>query len=381
MNDSPMKILVLNHEYPPIGGGGGQACLHIVEELAKRGDEITVITAHFRDHPREERSGNMRIIRVPSLRRQPFRIGFTGMGVYIISAILAGLKVIRLWKPELIHVHFAVPAGVSALILHYLTRTPYLLTSHLGDVPGGVPEKTSGWFRLVFPFTKPVWRKAARIVAVSSFTASLVQEHYHVLPKIIPNGIDLSAISHEIHTHNPPRIVFAGRFMPQKNLLTFIDVLESVRDLDWTCSMLGDGPLFPEVVDKIKAIGLSDRVTLPGWVSTETIISLFKESDILLMPSLSEGLSVVGVQALMAGLAIVANNVGGFADLVETDHNGILAELGDTQTLKDGLRKYLSSPHLLQQARMASLGIARKFDITNVVDQYKILFSDILNGG
>lgn len=372
-----MKVLVFNHEYPPIGGGGGQACKDIAEELAGRGHEITLITAHYQDLPKEEISSGIKIVRVPSLRKYPFRIGFTGMGMYIITSILTGLKVIRQWKPDLIHVHFAVPAGVSACVLHFLTRTPYVLTAHLGDVPGGVPEKTSGWFRWVFPFTIPVWRNAAHIAAVSEFTASLARKHYQVEPEIIPNGMKIEAVDGNIEVNHPARIAFAGRFMPQKNLFTFIDILNSVRDLEWNCSMLGDGPLYQQVVERISEIGLSERFTLPGWVKTEEVISCFKQSDILLMPSLSEGLSVVGVQALAAGLAIVANNVGGFSDLVDAGQNGILVEPGDVETLKDGLRRYLSSPELLRNARLSSLTVARKFDIKLIADKYEAIFNHI----
>lgn len=374
-----MRLLVLNHEYPPVGGGGGQACKDIIDELALRGHEITLVTAHFGDLPKTEIIGNIRIIRVPSLRKLAFRVGIAGMSAYILASIFAGLMVIRQWKPDLIHVHFAVPAGITACVLHSLTRIPYVLTAHLGDVPGGVPEKTNRWFRWVFPFTVPVWKNAARITSVSEFTASLARKHYHVDPVIIPNGMRINPEKRKVIVNHPPRIAFAGRFMPQKNLFAFIDIMDSVRDLEWNCSMLGDGPLYHPVVDRIKELGLSDRFSLPGWVKTDQVLSCFEQSDILLMPSLSEGLSVVGVQALSAGLVIIANNVGGFSDLVEGTRNGILAEPGDLLKLKEGLRSYLSSPELLLKIRKESLSVVRKFDIVNIVDKYEDVFKDCYN--
>ncbi len=141
--------------------------------------------------------------------------------------------------------------------------------------------------------------------------------------------------------------------------------------------MLGDGPLYQPVKARITELGLTDRFSLPGWVNTDEVISCFKQSDILLMPSLSEGLSVVGVQALAAGLAIVANNVGGFTDLVEAGQNGVLAEAGDAQALKDAIRMYLSTPDLLLKARHASLVAARKFDIQNIADRYETIFNKL----
>lgn len=373
-----MRILVLNHEYPPIGGGGGQACKDIIEELLQRGYEITLITAHYKGLPKDETAGNLRIIRLPSMRKYPFRVGLLGMGAFILRSIFAGLKVIHRWKPQLIHVHFAVPAGFAAYMLHQITRMPYILTVHLGDVPGGVPEKTGRWFRWIFPFTKPIWKHAAAVAAVSEFTASLAEKNYHVTPQVIPNGIRLNAADQIMEPHNPPVIAFAGRFMAQKNLLVFVDILNSVKDLDWKCVMMGDGPLYQQVKAHINGLGLADRFTLPGWVDTKTVLATFGKSDILLMPSLSEGLSVVGVQALAAGLAIVAYNVGGFVDLVQQNKNGILASPGDIEALEDGIRNYLSSQDLLLQARRNSQKLASRFDINVICDEYEALIKRVI---
>ncbi len=186
-----MRILILNHEYPPVGGGGGQAAQDIAKELTRRGHEITILTAHLKGLSRDEVVDNIHILRVPSLRKYPYRAGFLTMGVYILAAIGTGFHLIRRWQPDIIHVHFAVPAGAAAWILARLTGIPYVLTAHLGDIPGGVPEKTAKWFRWVLPFTKPVWQEAACITTVSEFTRSLIRQHYPVNPIVIPNGIDL----------------------------------------------------------------------------------------------------------------------------------------------------------------------------------------------
>lgn len=373
-----MRILVLNHEYPPIGGGGGQSCKEIVEELAQRGHEIVVLTSSIKGGHKEESSTNVRVVRVASLRRYQYQVGFLGMAAFIVVSILKGFSIIKSWRPELFHVHFAVPAGISAMILHFFTGIPYLLTTHLGDVPGGVPDKTAKWFRWVFPFTIPVWKNAAKIVAVSEFTSALAIKNYRVSPIVIPNGIKLEMRENEvIKLNDPPVVIFAGRFVPQKNLSALLKILYSVRDLKWKCVMLGDGPLFQDIKFQIKSLGFSDRFQLCGWVSQNEVSSNLKKSDILLMPSLSEGLSVVGIQALAAGLAILANNVGGFCDLVFNNQNGFLASTQDTNSLSNALREYLSEPEKLLNARLSSLEIVKRFNIKNVVNHYENAFFSI----
>src|SRR3990172_5247603 len=136
-----MRILILIHEFPPVGGGGGQAAYAIARELIGRGHEITIITALLKGLPREDILDGIHILRLPSMRKQGTRVGFLSMGIYILASLIAGYRLIRRWHPDLVHVHFAVPAGVTGWILSRLSRVPYVLTAHLGDVPGGVPEK------------------------------------------------------------------------------------------------------------------------------------------------------------------------------------------------------------------------------------------------
>jgi L-malate glycosyltransferase len=375
-----MRILILSHEYPPIGGGGGQAAQDIAQELTSRGHEITILTAHLKGLPRDELVENIRVLRLHSMRRHPYRASFLEMGAYVLAAIRAGIPLIRRWRPDLIHVHFAVPAGAAAWILAQLTAVPYVLTAHLGDIPGGVPEKTGGWFRWVFPFTKPIWRNAARVTTVSEYTRTLICQHYPLDPIVIPNGINIKIVKPDgLSIHNPPAVVFAGRFMPQKNLIGLVKTLALVRDIPWKCSLLGNGPLFEEVKHCISSHGLDERFDLPGWVTTEQVLDKMAQSDLLFMPSLSEGLPVVGLQALAMGLAIVASRVGGNVDLVDQGNNGFLADPGDLESLSTALRSLLNDREALQKARQASRAMAERFDIRSVVDQYEAIFREIVS--
>jgi glycosyltransferase involved in cell wall biosynthesis len=374
-----MRILTLNHEYPPLGGGGGKACQDVAKELSSRGHELVILTSHFGDLPKTESFPNLKVVRIPVARRNEFQAGLFTMGLYILEATICGLRLIRSWKPALIHVHFAVPAGVTAFLLHRLTGTPYLLTTHLGDIPGGSPQKTDKWFRWIFPFTRPVWRNATKITTVSAFTASLAKDQYGVTPEVIPNGIPVRKLL-PINLQDPPVIFFAGRFVPQKNLGVFLDVLESIRDLHWKCIMLGDGPLRQKITARIAESGLDNRFHIAGWVTPEQVKNEMDQSDILFMPSLIEGLPVVGVQALEAGLAIVASSVGGFTDLVEQNRNGALHSPTDLAGMKQSLTKLLSDKSALLAARIASREIITKFDIRRITSKYESLMIEVIQG-
>jgi glycosyltransferase involved in cell wall biosynthesis len=320
----------------------------------------------------------MRVVRVPSLRREAFRADLRAMGGFVLSGLWAGYRLIKGWRPDWIHVHFAVPAGALAWALSKLTGIPYVMTVHLGDVPGGVPEKTGGWFKWVKPFTRPIWRDAKKVVAVSQFTRGLALEHYRREIQVIPNGVDLSLLGQpEIRVHEPPRIVFAGRLMEQKNPLQIVRTLSELKDLSWGCLLIGDGPLLPEVQRAIAEQGLQERLTLTGWVTPEEVLDCFGKSDILFMPSLSEGLPVVGVQALAKGLAIVASKIGGFVDIVDDGVNGYLVELTGPSDFSSRLRYLLSDQARLIRFREASLKKAVYFDIGFIAEQYERIFMEL----
>jgi glycosyltransferase involved in cell wall biosynthesis len=374
-----MRILVLNHEFPPVGGGGGRAAESICQTLAKRGHDIKVLTSHFKDLPREEQRDGYHIIRIPTLRTQPFRASFLSMVIYVLAGLWAGLRLVRLFHPDVIHVHFAVPAGALAWMLSRLTRVPYVLTAHLGDVPGGVPEKTSDWFPWIFPITRWIWRDASARVAVSEYTRSLALKHYNEEVLVIPNGIDVDGDNQvSIRVNDPPVIVFAGRFMEQKSPLQVIQTLNEIKAIPWKCVMIGDGPLMPAVKKSITELGMEDRFVLTGWITPEEVMNWFGKSDILFMPSLSEGLPVVGVQALSKGLAIVASRVGGFVDLVDENQNGYLIELGNNEGFKTKLQELLQNPSRLLSLRQASLKKANSFEINQIAEQYEKILIEIL---
>jgi len=374
-----MKILVLIHEFPPVGGGGGRVARDIACGLAEHGHEVRVLTAQLEGLPLIEDIAGVRVERIGIRRQTAFRASLFEMANFNLAAVLAGRRIIKTWQPDMIHAHFAVPAGAAAFVLSKLSGIPYVLTAHLGDVPGAVPEKTDRWFKWIYPLTPPIWRNAARVVAVSEFTRQMARQHYAVPMEVIPNGVDLGALPVSLQQASgatcPVRLVFAGRFMEQKNPADLIQALAQLKDLSWQCAMLGDGPLLESIRASVTASGLSERFWLPGWVTPDQVLSEFARSDLLVLPSRSEGLSVVGVQALGMGLAMLLSDAGGNLELVRDGENGFLFPVGDVAALTDRLSRLLKNPSMLQSAQAKSREMAKKFDLPAIISQYERIFS------
>jgi len=370
-----MRILVLIHEYPPVGGGGGKVAEDIAEGLVKRGHDVHIITAHLKGLPLKENRSGVQVIRLRSGRKFAYKATFSAMLFFIFAGFWSAMAEIRNWKPDIIHVHFAVPAGVLGWCLSIFTKVPYILTAHLGDVPGGVPEKTDKWFRWVAPFTPPIWNRAKRVVAVSAFTKNLAMLHYPVPIQVIPNGVSRTEFDPGlISIKEQPVIIFAGRIVPQKNPIQVSRSLSSIKDLEWHAVIIGDGSMKSEMESEVLRLDIYDRITFTGWITPDQVHEWFAKGDILFMPSFSEGLPVVGVQALSMGLAFVVGKVGGFIDLVEGGKNGFLHLPTERDKFSRSLRVLLEDHEKLYKFRLRSREISKKYDLDGIVEKYEKIF-------
>lgn len=374
-----MKILVLIHEFPPIGGGGGPIARDLSLQWVKAGHQVRVVTARFGDLPHRENIDGLDVVRLDCHRTESFRAKMKAMIGYVSAASRYCLFECKDFHPDLIHVHFAVPNGPAAMIAAKKMKVPYVITAHLGDIPGASPEKTKKWFQYIQPFTPPIWKNAARVIAVSEFSRAMALKSYNVPIDVIPNGIDYEKIRNpEIVKHDVPEIVFAGRFVPQKNIAQIINTLAEVRDLSWHATLIGDGQDKDMLTALCEKKGLRDRIDFPGWKTPEEVIGIFQHSDILFMPSRSEGLPVTGIQGMASGLALLLSNAGGNPEIISEGVNGYIQDPEDTETYTNNLRLLLTNSDRLLKMRKASLDLAASFDIRKTAADYLKVFREAI---
>lgn len=239
-----------------------------------------------------------------------------------------------------------------------------------------MPEQTGNLFRWIKPFTVPIWRDAAATTAVSSFVAGLASNAYGVSPRIILNGTILPA-PRELKPVPSPRLLFVGRMSIQKDPLTIVRALARLKDLPWSCVMIGEGPLASDLSKEILREGLQGRIELRGWLSSEEVSAAMRESEILLIPSLSEGLPMVAVEALANGLAIAGSRIGGLADVLQEGVNGTAFDLASGPAgFAEAMRPLLTDPERLESARRASLKLSRGFDLGLSLDAYEVVLKE-----
>ena len=115
-----MRILIINSEFPPLGGGAGNASANLAQRFAAGGQEVTVLTSGFASLPRDSEQDGYRIIRLPTLRRKADRSGALEQAIFILSGALGAVRLLRHWKPEVMLAFFGAPAGVVSLLVHQI---------------------------------------------------------------------------------------------------------------------------------------------------------------------------------------------------------------------------------------------------------------------
>jgi len=373
------KILVITHEYPPIGGGGGKVIQDLCDGISSDNYLFYILTAHYDDLPGIEKKEFLVIERLHTLRREAYRASLPAMFCFVWKSFWRALRLIRTWQPDLIHAHFAVPGGASAALASILTKTQLILTIHGGDVPGGAPQKTDRWFQFIKPFSGYIWKHAKKIIAVSEDSRQLALSHYDVEIAVIPNGIDRKPFDqNNSNPHKPPHILFVGRFSPEKNATALPEILKDLLAYEWVCTMIGDGPQLGQLKERIQKYNLNQRIHLEGWLQQEEVNQILCKGDILILPSLRESMPMVGLQALAAGNALVMSNVGACPEMVEVEKNGYLIEPGYIKEFSQAVEYLLASPDKLAGFKQHSKTLSIKFDIQTVLENYRSAYQDVL---
>lgn len=195
---------------------------------------------------------------------------------------------------------------------------------------------------------------ADRMVVLSDewrdFYSSIFPEEKIV---VIHNAVDLP--QNAIQEYDHPNILFLGRVGDRKGTFDLLDVFSQLSAAfpDAHLYIGGDGEV-QKARDIVKEKGLSDRVSLEGWIGKERQEGLYRLCDIFTLPSYNEGLPMAVLEAMAHGAAVVTTDVGGLPQLVHSGENGIIVHPGDTSALREALETLLASAQ--ERRRMGTAG-------------------------
>ncbi|MGH9644393.1 MAG: glycosyltransferase family 4 protein [Terriglobales bacterium] len=372
-----MRILFLNYEYPPLGGGGGVVMAALARTLARRHD-VTVITSRAAGLAAEGLDGGARLARVPVLfRRQLAVANLPSMLAYLPAGLLKGLQLGRGRRFDVINTHFAVPTGPLGNWLSRWLRIPNVLSVHGGDLFD--PSKMSSPHRhaLLRAVVARVLRSADTVVAQSHDTARNVARIYRVdrSVELIPLGIERpppcgAAQRKEFDIPDHAFVmVTAGRIVARKASTQLVDTLAAVSGA--VLLVVGDGPQASELMQRAAERGVTDRIRMLGYVADEVKHRAYQVADIFVSTSQHEGFGLVFLEAMAFGLPIVCYDRGGQTDFLSTPATGHVVPLNDLGAFNEAVRALRESPQRRAEIRRGNLLKVEDYFIEQCAEQYE----------
>jgi glycosyltransferase involved in cell wall biosynthesis len=374
-----MRILILNSEYPPVGGGAGNASENIARCLAGMDHEVIVITSRFGILPHTEQNKNLTVYRIPALRRRLDRSGPLELLIFILSTSFSSLSLIPRFRPKAILAFLGVPSGAVAYFIKIVFKIPYIVSLRGGDVPGFRPYDFGMYHKLISPFLRIIWKYASAVVANSSGLCDLALafDSRFDIP-IIPNGVDLELYVSRNHNWSSPRLLSVGRVVYQKGFDLAMRALAGLKDLEWEWRIAGDGPQMETLISLACELEIDDRVIFLGWQSREQLIEQYKQSNLFLFPSRHEGMPNAVLEAMASGLPVIASRIAGNEELVLDGETGILFPSEDMVPLRVALHKLLTDGPLRRQMGDASRHrVEKHYSWENTAKQYALLLERV----
>jgi glycosyltransferase involved in cell wall biosynthesis len=381
-----MKILMLNYEYPPLGGGGGVIHQHIAEELASRHD-VTVLTSRAKMLPPFEVVGGVNVHRVAVIGRDSqATASLVSMLSYFPASFYAGQKLINEIKPDLINSHFAIPTGPSAVLLGRRNRIPHVLSIHGGDIYDPSkrlsPHHTPGLHQTV----RWALRQADRVAAQSKNTADNARRIYGYEKEItiIPHGLKEPVLPpfsrSELGLSNDQiALVTVGRLIARKANHHLIEILSRINNPKLVLVLLGEGPARTSLMELAKRLRVENRVIMPGFVSEERKYQYLQAADIFVSTTSHEGFGLMYVEGMFCRLPIITYAHGGQADFLEDGKTGFLVRLNDQETFRQRLEWLIQDPQLRKTMGEYNLELSRKFTVRHCALQYEQLFEEMIS--
>ncbi|MFA6098535.1 MAG: glycosyltransferase family 4 protein [Patescibacteria group bacterium] len=374
-----MKILLLNYEFPPLGGGASPVSYDIALRLSTIGKfDIDVVTMHYRGLPRKEIiNEHFTIYRVPSWRAKKEICHPWEQLTYLISGFFKCLSLIHKNKYNLCYCHFIIPTGVLAYLLKILFKLPYIITSHGSDVIKYNPR-----FKRIYPLITGVWKTILKnsliITTPSIFLARQIKNVYPKLDsnkiKIIPNGIEKNKFS---PLKKEKTILLVTRILLNKGVQVVLEAVKGTNINDWNIIIVGEGPARKQLEILTRHYKLDKKVTFLGWVKnpSEKLRNLYGSASIFVLPSFFENMNVTLLEAMASGCAILATNVGGNPEVIGSA--GILFSPRNPAELRKKLLDLINNEKNLSLFKQASrIRFEKYFSWEIIIQEYLNVFCE-----
>ena len=338
-----MKILMLNYEYPPIGGGGGVISKHIAEGLAELGHEIHVLTSKFQDTPEvSQPAQNLTVIRLKVNRKTDFKSDPIEMLDWVLKTKKYCNTYVKSQKFDLCFANFVLPGGEVALYLKKKFNLKFVVISHGHDIPWVHAKRLWPLYLMGYQKIKKVLNQAEKVfLQTPMMFENLKSFHAKAAQKvaIVPNGFSSEVLTKK-ENKEQFKVIFVGRIVKQKDPATLIKGFSNFLDNggEGILKIFGDGPVRKHLQKALEAAGLQYQILLMGKTSQHEVLEELASSSVYVSTSLNEGMSMAMLEASATGLPIISTPVSG-TSLILNQENSFLIDFKNADELSSALQK------------------------------------------
>lgn len=372
-----MRVLFFNYEYPPLGGGAGNATFYLLKEFSKLPEiEISLITSSIDGQYHLEKVGkNIEIHRLPIGKKNSNMHFQTNreLLVYSWKAFWFYKKLMKKRNFDLALAFFGIPCGYLAK----KTGLPYVVSLRGSDVPF-YNARFNLLDRIFFRrLSKAIWKEASSVIALSHDLVNLAKKSAPDQKiSVIYNGINTQEFYPDAEILGQEKtfnILFVGRLIERKGAIYLLEAFRNISKENANLKLLiaGDGPM-REAYEKFSRDNhLEEKISFFGIIGHEKVAELFRKSHVFILPSLNEALGNVTQEALASGLPIITTDTGA-AELIK--ENGFVIKKESAQDIESSLQKIIENRELREKMSQNSHELAQTMSWNNVAQKYLEIF-------
>ena len=343
-----MKLILLTSLYPPVAGGAELQAQNLARHCTALGVPVTVVTQPQPGAEPELWEGNVRVMRsLHALSLGPlWGLSYMASTWRALDRLVDHETVIH---NQQVSLHSWVSRRVASM-----KRIPLVLRFACAGRHGDLSRLKEVFYGR---YMLPALRGADRCIVLSGeLREELVAEGFpREIIRYRPNGVD-TTLFHPADQRagadggGPLQLLFVGRLDPQKGIDTLLQALARIPgDLDWRLQLYGSGPQEAELHRICTQLGLDGRIAFAG--TTDAMDKVYRQADLLVHPSLHEGMPNVVLEALASGLPVLATDIGGNRELLQEWAPDWLVPAADADALAEGILRAIQ-----QRPALADLG-------------------------